>query len=73
MEHVYQSVTARSVPQHSFRRLCDKFRSFVRMKSVASYLSEFRNIVFVIPALSKEREFDRFHGGMGPQVCSVVF
>jgi hypothetical protein len=56
------------VPQDSLRRARDRLRKLYQKRSVASYISEFRNIALTIPGITEEEQFDRFCEGLKPEI-----
>jgi Retrotransposon gag protein len=54
------AVRSKFVPQDSSRRARDKLRKLYQVRSVSSYISEFRNAGFKIPGTTDEERLDRF-------------
>jgi hypothetical protein len=50
------AVRTEFVPQDSSRRARDRLRKLYQKVSVASYVSEFRNIVLTIPGIAEEEQ-----------------
>jgi Retrotransposon gag protein len=62
------AVRTEYVPQDSSRRARDRIRKLCQKVSVASYISEFRNIVITIPGITAEEQLDRFCEGLKPVI-----
>lgn len=63
-----EAVRQEFVPQDSVRRARDKLRRLHQVRSVAAYLTEFRNLIIAIPGMAEEEKMDRFSAGLKPQV-----
>jgi Retrotransposon gag protein len=62
------AVRTEFVPQDSSRRARDRLRKLYQKRSVASYISEFRNIALTIPGITEEEQLDRFCEGLKPEI-----
>jgi Retrotransposon gag protein len=62
------AVRSEFVPQDSSRRARDKLRKLYQVRSVSSYISEFRNVALTIPGITDEEQLDRFCEGLKPEI-----
>ena len=62
------SIAQEFVPFNSVQRSRDKLRRLFQKTSVSSYLSEFRNVVLMIPGMTEGEKVDRFCQGLKPQI-----
>jgi Retrotransposon gag protein len=61
-------VRSEFIPQDHIRRSRDKLRKLRQRSSVASYVSEFRNIALTISGITDDEQFDRFCEGLKPKI-----
>jgi hypothetical protein len=61
-------VRSEFIPQDHMRRSRDRLRKLRQRTSVASYISEFRNIALTISGITDDEQFDRFCEGLKPEI-----